>query len=83
MILSLEEKVELLGTLLAKRTEQWIEDGNPVVFYRASSLYNMKFLQKVPKKIVLLVGYLEDFLLSVADTIFLAQTNASILSLML
>jgi len=57
------------STLLAHKTEQWQEEGHPVVFYRASSLVDGNIAQKLLRDCALKINYLEDFL-SIADPIF-------------
>jgi len=61
------------STLLAKKTEEWHDDGHMVAFYRGSALNQSDIANKFLRDCALKVNYLEDFL-SVVHPVF-SQTD--------
>jgi tetratricopeptide (TPR) repeat protein len=55
------------STLLADKVREWSEQGNPVMFYKASSLNSPEIGQKFIRDLYLKVNYPEDFLSMVSE----------------
>ena len=57
------------STLLAQKTEFWLDEGHMVLFYRGSALNQTDIASKFLRDCAIKLNYLEDFL-SLTDTVF-------------